>query len=286
MKASNCTWTVEALRHQFNKLRTRAIQQVQFDDFRHLKTDSLPKQIARGREISRKLVYQSSVENMFQILNQVSNNPCLPSVLQKVPIGTQLRSLHEIMNCLKALSCETSNHALQTKETLLSAMCIIKDDKIQNQALLKKLCPKTFRKNNYSRIFKLKKNFGTTKKLFNDKTKSKLEYPPELFQHATNFWIQSTHPNPNSMKTRIIRNENGKKSAHPQHVCYTTYKSVFEDWKQQHKTVEICKKHGKPVPSESWFSELRPLFIYHVNDKILVFDVQTGTFDQTMITIQ
>ena len=253
------------MHYHFNKLYGPAISDEECKKIVHCKTDGLQKQLERAKYLSSKLVYQSSEKNIIDILNHLSKNPCLPHYIQTIPIGVQIQSMQELIRVFNKIRFETSKDSLRTKEILLSAITILDDEKVQNTQLLRKICPDSFSRNCYAKLVKLKSAFETSNKLLIPNKIKKPEYPQKLFEWAKTFWFESTHPNPNPLKTRIVRNENNEKSVHPQHICYTTYKAVYEDWAVHPFTKQICSEVNKPVPQYGWFDELRPPFVYPVD---------------------
>ena len=87
-----------------------------------------------------------------------------------------------------------------------------------------------------------------------------------MFEHAYKFWIESTHPNPNPSKVRVIFDHiNRTKTIHSRHICYDTYSSIYDDYCAHQTTIDLCAKYKKPIPSKVWFLRLRPAFIYPVD---------------------
>lgn len=268
LKTTNCSWTRSALHYYFNKLHDSAITDVKCKQIQHLKTDGSDKQLERAEYLSSKLVFQSSHQNIITILNHMSKNKCLPHYMQSIPIGIQIQSIQELIRVFNKIRNQISKDAQRTKEILLSAITILDDEKqIQNKQLLRRVCPDSFSKNGYEKLIRIKTRFETSNKLYNSDRIKKPEYPDELFEWARLFWLESTHPNSNPLKTRVVRNHSGDKSLHPQHVCYTTYKTVYEDWCHHQLTIQICKKANKTIPKFTWFNDERPSFIYPVNAK-------------------
>ncbi len=268
LSGTNCTWNKKKLKNEFYRKIQKAVTDKTFTPPKY-EINNATKQKEIAHEIAQLLLYKNNEESLTNILNVISKNKNLNEKLSQFPIGEQIITINEIARVLRAIRQYSSHSDLKLKENLLAALCCLNpDNSIANPHIIKTLSPKSFKRQKYSKIKTLKKRFngGETRSLCNNIKNVRLIYPIELFQWALDFWLEMTHPNPNTKKTRVLTDKNKNKFIHPQHICYVSFDTVYDDWKSHETTQLICDKYNKPIPSKQWFFNIRPIFIYPVDD--------------------
>ena len=125
---------------------------------------------------------------------------------------------------------------MQTKQTLLSAVCILDDDdEIQNRQLLEHLNPK-MNSRMIHKVVGLKSKFNSLEShtLYDEHAGNKggvqRKFPLAVDQSIIAFWKKETTQDPNSYKYRTLRDENGEKYKQCYHYCHVKYYQMYLKW--------------------------------------------------------
>ena len=274
LETSNCPWNETDYKNHFyggvrlTSMREKAMNDKSYDPPKVRKTKSHSYIKKTANQIEKLLLRQNDESTILSVLNEISKNKYLPRKISQYPLGEQVCTIDELSKVMSVIMPFYTDKQLTQKEVLLASICILDGEQMQNFHIMRDFCSKSFKNDNYSKVKARKQHFlsSTDKLLFDPIINSRTVYPLDVFRHAFNFWISSTHPNPNPSKTRTLKDASGSKTKHPQYICYTSYKTVYEEWSEHETTIQLCIELKCSIPSNQWFQNVRPKFIYPVDD--------------------